>query len=395
MAPDNKYKILKDYVNKALVKYGNSLMLVLPENSYFQPEELELKDCKIIKPDVCVDSSNRDFFKQLICSIATQFSNIEGLDDYYEKTIDKERADIDFYAAKIIRRVISKYKNLFIYIAAFDINSEYIEDRDYNSLISILKIPHVQYFFTVSKLPKTSCSRGNELLSSMRVFDVTCDLKRFVDNNHTIFHISYCHKDSIVMERVKEELELRGYICVSDVKLGDYDDLDGFMKEIGSCDHAIMIISDDYLKRPNCMFELTQFFNQKNEDGRFFPVVVSKQINLFDAKQQESYYKYWKNVAEDIKFLIDELGDEYKINKLFDDKSKYIKYSQSAGKLFEILSKNIVHAFSSYPSFVDLSEFGDTLHDKLETSSHKDIKLTPNRDEISSLALEHGYTPER
>ena len=118
MAPDNKYKILKDYVNKAVGLYENSLMLLLPENFNFQPEELELKDSIIIKPDVCVDSNNRDFFKQMICSIATQFSNIEGLEDYYEKTIDKERAAFDFYAVKIIRRVISKYNNIFIYIAA-------------------------------------------------------------------------------------------------------------------------------------------------------------------------------------------------------------------------------------------------------------------------------------
>lgn len=197
------------------------------------------------------------------------------------------------------------------------------------------------------------------------------------------------------MKRVKEELELRGYTCVSDVTLGDYDNLDDFMKEIGSCDHAIMIISDDYLKRPNCMFELTQFFNLNNEAGRFFPVLVWKDIDFFNPEQQKTYYKYWKNLAEGINFLIDELGDEYKINKLFDDKSKYIKYSQSAGKLFEILSKYIVHVFYSHPSFADLSEFCDTLHEKLENSSHKDIKLTPDRDEISSLALEYGNIPER
>ena len=40
MAPDNKYKILTDYVNKSVVCYGNSLILVMPEISDFKPEEL-------------------------------------------------------------------------------------------------------------------------------------------------------------------------------------------------------------------------------------------------------------------------------------------------------------------------------------------------------------------
>lgn len=148
-----------------------------------------------------------------------------------------------------------------------------MQERDYNSLMSVQgHNNNIHYVFTVSAEPRLASAKGRNFLHSFRYFNAK-DLQKYVQNVPNVFHISYCHKDVDLMSMIKEELFLRGYSCITDEKLGNYDELEGFMIEIGNCENAIMIISDTYLKRPNCMFELTQFLNSRNEKARFLPVI--------------------------------------------------------------------------------------------------------------------------
>jgi hypothetical protein len=71
-----------------------------------------------------------------------------------------------------------------------------------------------------------------------------------------------------------------------------------FMREIGRGQAVVLIISDKYLKSPNCMFELVEVARNKAVAERIFPVVLAD-ADISDPVARIAYIQYWEaKVAE-------------------------------------------------------------------------------------------------
>ena len=65
------------------------------------------------------------------------------------------------------------------------------------------------------------------------------------------------------------------------------------MQRIGRGKCVIVVISDRYLKSPNCMYELVQIANNGEFYNRIFPVVLSD-ATIYDPEDRIDYIIHWE-----------------------------------------------------------------------------------------------------
>jgi len=92
-------------------------------------------------------------------------------------------------------------------------------------------------------------------------------------------------KASYPMVRDKPDLEYKGLIK-------------GFMERLGKAAIIIVVVSDKYLKSPNCMFELLEIYKRSNSDPgemreKIFPVLLEDATIAKDAGVS-AYTSYWE-----------------------------------------------------------------------------------------------------
>lgn len=73
--------------------------------------------------------------------------------------------------------------------------------------------------------------------------------------------------------------------------------LKAFMKSIGRGKCVILVISDKYLKSPNCLFELIQVGKNEDFTERIFPVVLDDAL-IYKPEERIDYVRYWEQAIE-------------------------------------------------------------------------------------------------
>ncbi len=111
----------------------------------------------------------------------------------------------------------------------------------------------------------------------------------------TIF-ISYAwggEREEIV-NQIDEALQKRGIKITHDKRdLGYKGSIKEFMERIGQGNCVIVVVSDKYLRSPNCMFELVEIADNKQFHDRIFPIVLAD-ADIYDPVKRLGYVKYWE-----------------------------------------------------------------------------------------------------
>ena len=128
------------------------------------------------------------------------------------------------------------------------------------------------------------------------------------DYEQAVF-ISYAWKGESeeIVNQIDRALQERGIRLVRDKRdLGYKGSIGEFMERIGRGNCVIVVISDKYLRSPNCMFELVEIADGKSFYDRIFPVVLND-ANVYDPIKRIEYVKYWEvkraELAEAMKTL--------------------------------------------------------------------------------------------
>ena len=111
----------------------------------------------------------------------------------------------------------------------------------------------------------------------------------------TIF-ISYAWGDEReeIVDQIDEALQKRGIKITRDKRdLGYKGSIKEFMERIGQGNCVIVVVSDKYLRSPNCMFELVEIAENKQFHDRVFPIVLAD-ANIYDPIKRIEYVKYWE-----------------------------------------------------------------------------------------------------
>lgn len=102
------------------------------------------------------------------------------------------------------------------------------------------------------------------------------------------------------VNHLDEVLQSKGIAIIRDKRdLGYKGLIKAFMEKIGRGKCVIAVISDKYLKSPNCMFELVQI--AKNDDfyGRIFPIVLPD-VQIYKPIERIKYIKYWEEQIKEL-----------------------------------------------------------------------------------------------
>jgi len=111
----------------------------------------------------------------------------------------------------------------------------------------------------------------------------------------TVF-ISYSWKNETEVNIIDTEISSNKIKIIRDKRDTQYkDSFKDFMKRIRETDYVLMIISDDYLKSSNCMYEVLEFIKDCNFRERLLPIILDNATNIFDKKNWTHYLDYWKN----------------------------------------------------------------------------------------------------
>jgi formylglycine-generating enzyme required for sulfatase activity len=97
-----------------------------------------------------------------------------------------------------------------------------------------------------------------------------------------------------IVDQIDQALQQRGVTIIRDKRnLGYKGSISAFMERIGQGNCVIVVISDKYLRSPNCMFELVEIAEGKQFHDRIFPIILSN-AEIYDPVRRLEYVKHWE-----------------------------------------------------------------------------------------------------
>ncbi|MEH2254427.1 COR domain-containing protein, partial [Nostoc sp.] len=120
-------------------------------------------------------------------------------------------------------------------------------------------------------------------------------------NSQEIF-ISYAWggESEQFVNQLDETLQAKGIKIIRDKRdLGYKGLIKAFMERIGRGKCAIAVISDKYLKSPNCMFELVQIAKNREFYNQIFPIVLAD-AQIYKPVARLKYIRHWEEQIKDL-----------------------------------------------------------------------------------------------
>lgn len=139
----------------------------------------------------------------------------------------------------------------------------------------------------------------------------------------TIF-ISYSWQTINIADKIFNDFQVIGIPIIKDNQEISYtDSIPSFMKRIRSCNYALLLISDNYLKSKNCLYEILELQKDENHWDKILPIVW-KETKIYSAIDRLEYIKYWEQKTKELEAAVENVdpmycGEIYKEIKLFKD----------------------------------------------------------------------------
>ena len=141
----------------------------------------------------------------------------------------------------------------------------------------------------------------------------------------TIF-LSYAHADEEDANRIDKCLQNFGYDVKRDVRdVKHWGDLRAFMRSIRKEDYVVLLVSDTYLRRDNCMYEVMQLLKDESYQQRSFPVVIDfskeekekrskagRAQSMFDLSYSPEIILFWQERKDAFGKEIQKIQMEYR-----------------------------------------------------------------------------------
>lgn len=129
--------------------------------------------------------------------------------------------------------------------------------------------------------------------------------------------LSYCHKDSCVADLVDSSItkKLSGDDTISrDIRDVKYrESFKKFMESIGQHDYVVMIVSDNYLRSRNCLYEVMEVMRDRDYGEKLLFIVLSDSdaiyykdsthkvgASVYSDEGQVGYISYWKHQFKEL-----------------------------------------------------------------------------------------------
>lgn len=182
-----------------------------------------------------------------------------------------------------------------------------------------------------------------------------------------------------LVNKIDESLQERGITIIRDKRdLGYKGSIKKFMKNIGKGLCIIVVISDKYLKSPNCMFELVEIAENKRFRNRIFPIVLSD-ANIYDPVKRLEYVKYWEDKRQDLANAMKTV-DPANLQGIRDDIDDYHRFRAEISELTSTLKD-----MNTLTPEIHKGTNFSALYDSIEKHFHPDL---PKESAVSSLKMD-------
>lgn len=119
----------------------------------------------------------------------------------------------------------------------------------------------------------------------------------------TLF-LSYSWNDTEIADKLDLIFQPTGIEVQRDIRYVNYkDSIKDFMTKIRDTDFALLIISDNFIKSSNCMYEVLELVKEKDYKNRVLPVVMDG-TRIYKAADRLAYIQYWTNQYEELQALL-------------------------------------------------------------------------------------------
>lgn len=207
-------------------------------------------------------------------------------------------------------------------------------------------------------------------------------------------YITYCWQDEKVADILDYYFQQVGIKLIRDKRDLDYSSsIEGFARKMRQGSFNICVISNEYLKRINCMFEINQLLKDDNfAKKKFCPIVVDTSSENIDLTPTgiENYARFWKDELEKQDQLINEIPENRnkgehiehlkKVEAIYNDirkflyllkDVKYINASDIQKDGIIVISQSIFKKIGISPK-VNIEElYSITLLDNIEEAENK------------------------
>lgn len=223
---------------------------------------------------------------------------------------DSQEAIID-YGYQLLQFILNGSMELHVLAIG------YTNSRKFNDMISAFMRKTIEPFVTALKtyleLSLIDCPESEPVT--------------FIASQEKTLFLSYCQKDSDIADLIETGLDshIIGKAKISrDIRDVEYhESFKKFMQTIETHDFVIMIVSDNYLKSRNCMFEVLEvikdsqfqkklaFIVLSDEDIKYYQnqTLTSIGAKVYSSKEQAEYSLYWTQVEKNLQEQIEALGD--------------------------------------------------------------------------------------
>jgi hypothetical protein len=121
-------------------------------------------------------------------------------------------------------------------------------------------------------------------------------------HNDKQVYISYAWggESERIVNELDSDLQSSGIRIVRDKRdLGFKGMIRDFMRQIGRGYAVVVIISDKYLRSPNCMYELVEIARNKDIYDRIFPIVLAD-ADIYNPVSRIKYIKHWEDKLKEL-----------------------------------------------------------------------------------------------
>lgn len=120
------------------------------------------------------------------------------------------------------------------------------------------------------------------------------------EDRQVYFSYAWGGESERIVNELDTDLQNKGIKVIRDKRdLGFKGMIRDFMQQIGRGHAIIVVISDKYLKSPNCMFELVEIAKNKDFYDRIFPIVLSDS-DIYNPVNRIKYIKYWEDKLKEL-----------------------------------------------------------------------------------------------
>lgn len=203
-------------------------------------------------------------------------------------------------------------------------------------------------------------------------------MDRIPENCIKHLFLSYSQNDSELANTIDNELSGWGVDVKRDVRdIGTWTSIKEFMSSIKKQDYAVMIISQSYLKSPNCMYEVMELFKDTQYKDKILSV-VTPDADIYNPISRANYIKYWEEETKKLEEAIKPLKLE-NIAELTMELRKYKSIEVTIASFLDLISdKNnpkIVNAVEKIKEIVCTNRFipSTTINEKQK--KYLDIKV--------------------